>query len=280
MRLVRLQRSGAPPASSGTSFLDDGAFRILCEIEPPRRPDVQRVHEQLEALSSVADAFLIPDNHLGRATISSIAIAREVADAGHKPVACLNARDRNLLGFRRDVLTAAAYDIDHLLFVYGDRPREGRRADDLTVRGMIDECRSYEMSELFERAPSFRLGTAVTPRRPLAWRKSADFLVTQIVTEVRPLVRWRETLDYGGKVFAAVLVLASSRMAERANAGIPGIDISRTLIDKLADDPSLGVDIACAQIEEIKDSKAFDGVHLISVGRYREMAGRLAGGGP
>jgi hypothetical protein len=35
------------------------------------------------------------------------------------------------------------------------------------------------------------------------------------------------------------------------------------------------VDIACDHIRAIHDSQAFDGVHLISVNRYREMAARL-----
>jgi hypothetical protein len=35
------------------------------------------------------------------------------------------------------------------------------------------------------------------------------------------------------------------------------------------------VEIACDLIEEIRGSGAFDGVHLISVARYREIAARL-----
>src|ERR687895_2229001 len=125
------------------SFLEDAAFRVLCEIEPPRRPEMERVREQIEVLQPVVDAFLIPDNHLGRATVSSVAVAHEVGMLGGRSIACLNARDRNLLGFRRDLLTAAAYGVDHFLCVYGDAPREGRRTDDMTVRGMINEVRSF-----------------------------------------------------------------------------------------------------------------------------------------
>ena len=44
---------------------------------------------------------------------------------GGHTIACLNARDRNLLGFRRDLLTAAAYGVDEFLFVYGDQPESG-----------------------------------------------------------------------------------------------------------------------------------------------------------
>lgn len=81
---------------------------ILCELEPATRPDLRHVRRQVALLDGVAEAYLIPDNHLGRATVSSIAVAGEVAALGGRSVACLNSRDRNLLGFRRDLLTAAA----------------------------------------------------------------------------------------------------------------------------------------------------------------------------
>src|ERR687895_1785835 len=118
-----------PPPVPPPSFLDADGFSILCEIEPPRRPDIEHVREQIHVLSDVSDAFLIPDNHLGRATVSSVAVAHEVAYMGGKCIACVNARDRNLLGFRRDLLTAAAYGVDHFLCVYGDAPKEGRRSE-------------------------------------------------------------------------------------------------------------------------------------------------------
>ena len=62
---------------------------------------------------------------------------------GGRSIACLNARDRNLLGFRRDLLTAAAYGVDQFLFVYGDRPSIGARTGQLTVRSMIHELRAF-----------------------------------------------------------------------------------------------------------------------------------------
>ena len=102
-------------------------FEIICEIEPATSPDLRRVRHQIGVLSAVSSTFLIPDNHIGRATVSSIAVAREVIDMGGRAIACLNARDRNTLGFRRDLLTAAAYGVDEFLFVYGDRPESGRR---------------------------------------------------------------------------------------------------------------------------------------------------------
>ena len=265
-----------PPPEAGPSFLDDEAFQGLSEIEPPRGPDFEHVREQISALDPITDAFLVPDSHLGRATVSSVAVAHEVLWMGARAIACINARDRNLLGFRRDLLTAAAYGVDHFLFVYGDAPQEGRRAEDLTVRGMIDEVRGFGEGPLFQGKPHFRIGTAAKPGRDLAWRRRADFLFVQISFATERLLRWRESVDdYGGRVYAGVLVLASSRMARRVNATIPDIRIPQTIIDKLDDDPRIGVDLACEQIEMLRDSGAFDGVHLIPVGRYKEVAARL-----
>jgi len=264
-----------PPPEPPPSFLDAGRFTVLCEIEPSRRPDVEHVRRQIDVLRPVTDAFLIPDNHLGRATVSSVAVAHEVAYMGGRAIACMNARDRNLLGFRRDLLTAAAYGVDHFLFVYGDAPREGRRTEDLTVRGMIDEVREFGTGPLFQGYPDFRIGTVTKPGRPLAWRTRADFVFVQISFSVDRLLRWRETIDYAGRVYAGVLVLASSRMAQRVNASIPDIRIPQTIVDKLDGDPDVGLDLACQQIDELRESGAFDGVHLVPVGRYREVAERL-----
>src|SRR3712207_9364711 len=99
------------------------------------------VRHQIGVLSKVASAFLIPDNHVGRATVSSIAVAHEVDRMGRRSIACLNARDRNALGFQRDLLTGAAYGVDEFLLVYGDDPGSGSRNRELTVRSMMDGLR-------------------------------------------------------------------------------------------------------------------------------------------
>src|SRR3984893_8284313 len=136
------------------------SFEIVCEIEPPTRPDLRHARHQIGVLSTIASAFLIPDNHLGRATVSSIAVAHEVERMGGRTIACLNARDRNLLGFRRDLLTAAAYGVDQFLFVYGDRPSSGARTSELTVRAMLDETRDLEAAGALGPSTRFRLGGA------------------------------------------------------------------------------------------------------------------------
>jgi 5,10-methylenetetrahydrofolate reductase len=251
-------------------------FGIVCEIEPATRPDLTHVRHQVGVMSRIATAFLIPDNHIGRATVSSIAVAHEVAAMGGRSIACLNARDRNVLGFRRDLLTAAAYGIDEFLFVHGDRPETGRRSDDLTVRSMIEEARRFAANSRLARGP-LRLG--VTSRlRPLPnWKREADFLFVQVSFSVELLLRWRDELDFDGPVFAGVLVPSSPAMARKLSAEVPQLAVPPALIDALELDVDAGVDFACDMVAKVQESGAFEGVHLIPVSRYRDVAARLEG---
>ena len=154
-------------------------FEIICEIEPATRPDLTHVRHQIGVLSPVASAFLIPDNHIGRSTVSSIAVAHEVQLMGGRSVACINARDRNVLGFHRDLLTATAYGVKEFLFVYGDRPETGARSDDLTVRSMIAEARRFANRQ--DVGEGFRIGVATGLRSIPAWKHDADFLLAQVL---------------------------------------------------------------------------------------------------
>jgi 5,10-methylenetetrahydrofolate reductase len=249
-------------------------FELICEIEPPTRPDLKRVRHQIGVLSPVASTFLIPDNHLGRATVSSVAVAHEVEAMGGRSIACLNARDRNLLGFRRDLLTAAAYGVDQFLFVYGDKPSAGGRTSELTVRAMIEEGRHYgAVQDTGARPMRFGAATGLGPLPQ--WKRQADFLFVQIGFSLEPLLRWREQLDLSLPVYAGVMVLASPAMARNLAAGVPDIELPAALVERVGRDRDAGVQAACDLVMAIRESGAFDGVHLIPVARYREVAARL-----
>jgi 5,10-methylenetetrahydrofolate reductase len=97
----------------------------------------------------------------------------------------------------------------------------------------------------------------------------------QITYAPHRLVEWRRSLDYNGGVYVGVLVLASARMARRVNATIPDIRVPERITDKLESDPAYGLDFALEQIETIRDSGAFDGVHLVPVTRFRQVAEKL-----
>lgn len=250
------------------------AFEWICEIEPPTRPDLMHVRHQIGVLSKVASAYLIPDNHVGRATVSSVAVANEVDRMGGRSIACLNARDRNALGFRRDLLTGAAYGVDEFLFVYGDTPVSGARTGQLTVRSMIEHLRRFSDAHRGH-AGGFRAG--VTSRlRPLPdWKREADFLFVQVSFDLEALLAWRDTVRFDGEVYGGVMVLPSASMARKLVADIPEITVPAAWLDAVERDRVAGVELACELAHAIGESGAFDGVHLIPGVRYRETASRL-----
>jgi 5,10-methylenetetrahydrofolate reductase len=203
-----------------------------------------------------------------------VAVAHEVEAMGGRSIACLNARDRNLLGFQRDLLTAAAYGVDQFLFVYGDKPQSGGRTSELTVRAMIDEGRQFGAAQTSGARP-MRFGAA-TGLGPLpGWKRQADFLFVQIGFELEPLLRWRAQIDLSVPVYAGVMTLSSPAMARSLGANIPDIAIPDALVEQVGRDRQAGVEAACQLVLAIRDSGAFEGVHLIPVARYREVAARL-----
>jgi methylenetetrahydrofolate reductase (NADPH) len=248
-------------------------FELVCEIEPATTGDLMRVRHQVGVMSRVASMFLIPDNHIGRATVSSIAVAHEVALMGGRALACLNARDRNVLGFRRDLLTALAYGVEEFLFVYGDRPETGSRSDDLTVRAMLTEARRFPQ----QAGTSSRLRVGVTTglRALPRWKTEADFLFVQVSYSLEELLAWRATIEFDGPVYAGVMAVPSAAMAAKLSAAIPQLTVPADVIERLEGDPGAGVELACEAVEAIRASRQFDGVHLIPVTRYREVATRL-----
>ncbi len=250
-------------------------FEVVCEIEPATTPDLTRVRHQIGVMTPVATSFLIPDNHIGRATVSSIAVAHEVQAMGGRAVACLNARDRNLLGFERDLLTAAAYGVEEFLFVYGDKPTTGGRTSELTVRSMIEHARAATGSAALTGTRPFRLGATTRLTAVPAWKREADFLFVQVGFSLDRLLAWRDTIDAGTDVFAGVMVVASAAMARRLLATIPDIEIPDALVQRLETDPDAGVDLAVDLVDGIRSSGAFTGVHLVPVTRYRQVAARL-----
>ena len=250
------------------------AFEWICEIEPPTKPEMMHVRHQIAVLSKVASAYLIPDNHVGRATVSSIAVAHEVDRMGGRSIACLNARDRNTLGFRRDLLTGAAYGVDEFLFVYGDAPASGARTGQLTVRSMIEYLRRFS-EEHQGHAGGFRAGVT-TRLRPLpSWKRAADFLFVQVSFDLEQLLAWRDTVEFDGNVYAGVMVLPSASMARKLVGDIPEITVPESWIDAIEHDRAAGVRLACELAHRIAESGAFEGVHLIPGVRYRETAARL-----
>ena len=93
------------------------------------------------------------------------------------------------------------------------------------------------------------------------------------------LLRWRDQLDFVGPVFAGVLVIASANMAKVLTETTDQIVIPPTLISSLDHDREAGASFACELMDQIRASGAFDGIHLVPVGKFRTVAAQLEGEG-
>jgi len=71
------------------------------------------------------------------------------------------------------------------------------------------------------------------------------------------------------------MVVASAAMGRKLTGEISQLTVPLAVIAMVEHDRNAGVDIACDLVMQIRESSAFDGVHLIPVGRYREVANRL-----
>jgi 5,10-methylenetetrahydrofolate reductase len=138
---------------------------------------------------------------------------------------------------------------------------------------MISEGRKY--AESLGPHTTMRFGAATGLRPVPEWKQSADFLFVQIGFSVDELVRWRSQVDLSIPVYAGVIVLPSAAMARRLGNDIPGLVVPTELIERLETDRNAGVDAACELVERFRESGALDGIHLIPVTRYREVAARL-----
>jgi 5,10-methylenetetrahydrofolate reductase len=112
--------------------------------------------------------------------------------------------------------------------------------------------------------------------RPLpAWKREADFLFAQVSFSVHDLLEWRSTVEFDGPVFAGVMVIPSASMARKLSTDLPELTVPDRIIRRLDRDHDAGLEIALDLVREIQASGAFEGVHLIPVTRYRDVALRL-----
>jgi 5,10-methylenetetrahydrofolate reductase len=139
---------------------------------------------------------------------------------------------------------------------------------------MIAEARRFSDNPKIATKP-FRLGVASGLRALPEWKREADFLLAQVGFSVEALLEWRASVDFVGPVYAGVMVIASAPMARKLSTDIPELAVPEPIISRVERDRGAGIDLACDLISAIRESGAFDGIHLIPVASYREIAARL-----
>ncbi|HLF70055.1 MAG TPA: hypothetical protein VI541_03765, partial [Actinomycetota bacterium] len=232
-------------------------FRLIYEIEPPRVPDLRKIHSQIEIFGPLIDAVLVPDNHLGRPALSSVAIALELKRAGVDPIVALNARDRNHLRFASDLMTMKAYGLNEVVFLYGDPIDSGRTG--LKVRQMLAH----------PEAQGIRRGVAANIGNKLGWRSEADFFMTQLAFGRGKPGYWREAHGFSQPLYCGVIALRDREIARKIVGNIPGLQTPPGYLESFDHDPDAGFKMALTELSELRDS-GVDGAQLVvPTGRKR-----------
>lgn len=124
-------------------------------------------------------------------------------------------------------------------------------------------------------AGNFRAGvtTRLTPLP--AWIQDADFLFVQVSFSLDDLLRWRDSFSFERPIFAGVLAPASAPMALKLAAKVADIAVPSGWREALVRDRAAAIHLARDLVLGLRDIGGFDGVHLIPVARYREIAAEL-----
>lgn len=235
------------------------SFRLIYEIAVPREPNLEKIQTQIEIFGPVVDAILVPDNHLGQAAMSSVAVALEVRRNGFNPIVALNARDRNLLRFRSDLITLKTYGIDEVLFVRGDRVAETK--PDLRVGTMLAESAGHELKR----------GVTAVVGKPIAWRYKADFLFTQLAFGHGKPGYWREAQGFSHPLYCGVIGLPNQDLARKFLSNIPGLKAPQGYLEAFDTDGEAGFQAAISELDDLY-SAGVDGAHLVVPARWRRFA--------
>ncbi|MGH2771984.1 MAG: methylenetetrahydrofolate reductase [Actinomycetota bacterium] len=237
-------------------------FRLIFEIEPPRQPDLDRLRRQAEIFGPLVDAILVPDNHLGRPAMSSVAIAIELKKMGFNPVVGLNARDRNFLRLESDLLTLQAYGIDEVLFLYGDPIARGRTG--LQVKNMLSTAE----------AAGFKKGALAQIGRPLGWRSKADFLLTKLDFGRSRAGKWKAGEGFTQPLYCGVLALPDVTMARKILKNIPDLRLPSGYLEEFERDGDHGFKTALDELDQLVEC-GVNGAQLVVPAHRRQFADLL-----
>lgn len=287
---------------AGNSFrhrLETGHFAVTAEVTPPRGATFDDLSRAATDLQPVVSAVNLTDGAGANVRLSSLAAAIHVKQLGLEPILQMTCRDRNRLALQADLLGAAAFGIDNVLALSGDRIDAGsnpgaKAVYDLDVRsllqamGSLGDGRTLSGSELDCR-PAFFAGAADTPVDPGSnWSPEglkaksaagAKFVQMQYCFDLELLARYVARLSDHGLTERLYFLagLGPLRSAESANwmrANLPGTVIPEGIVRRLAaarDPRHEGIAICAELIREARDMDGIAGVHLMAPGQHQAI---------
>jgi methionine synthase / methylenetetrahydrofolate reductase (NADH) len=288
------------PVSGFAEKLQTG-FAVTVEIDLPRGNDIQSVVEAARRLQRRGvDAIDISDGARARLRMHPVAAAKIVQDeAAIEVVAHISCRDRNIIGLQADLLGAAALGVKNILAVTGDPAQIGDYPEATSVFDMDSVGLIHILSRMnagedlagnsVGESPGFLIGAAFNPtaedlgfeadklRRKV--EAGAHAFWTQPVFEIGVLERALEEIDYLGVcILLGLMPLRSARQAEFLHYEVPGINIPRSVRDKLAElsaKDALKYGVEVTQNLLVKARPLVRGAYIMPPASAPDLAGEL-----
>ena len=289
--------------------LESGKFGVTAEMAPPKGYDFTEQMEAAELLRGKVHAVNVTDMQSASLKASGLGLCVKLKQSGVEPILQMTGRDRNRMAIMGDMLAAASFGIDTMLALTGDHPVVGDCKDskpvyDLDSVGILKMLTEMEQTgcdcggnEIAGGAPKFYKGASVTPvYEPLFLQinklrqkveAGAMYIQTQGIFDLDVFKRFLEMMDKADiktHIMAGIIPLKSAGMARYMNENVPGIDVPREMIDRLAAAAEegkakgvkglpgqLGIEMAAEMIAKIRDEKLCDGVHIMAIGAEKNV---------
>ena len=275
--------------------LSSKEFLVTTEIGPPKGADTSETVHHIDLLKDKVDAINITDHQSSVMRFPSLGGCLLVKEHGGEPIFQMTCRDRNRLALQADLLLAYSRGITNVLCLTGDcvdvgDHKEAKPVFDLDSVQLLKMIRTMESGKDMsgndlKGAPKFCVGASVHPEADfiepqlIKFEKKvaagAQFFQTQGIFDLASLRRFMQyASQFNVKILAGIIVLASARMAKFMNENVPGIIISKAIIDELATAEKgkglqKGIEIAAMFIKTIKEENLCQGVHIMAVGNEK-----------
>lgn len=270
-------------------------FLVTTEIGPPKGADVSEVIHHIDLLKDKVDAINVTDHQSSVMRFPSLGGCLLVKERGGEPILQMTCRDRNRLALQADLLLAYSRGITNVLCLTGDcvdvgDHKEAKPVFDLDSVQLLKMIKTMESGKDMsgndlKGAPKFCIGASVHPGADfiepqlVKFEKKvaagAQFFQTQGIFDLASLRRFMQyASQFNVAILAGIIVLASARMARFMNENVPGIIISKEIIDELATAEKgkglqKGIEIAARFIKTIREEKLCHGVHIMAVGNEK-----------
>jgi methionine synthase / methylenetetrahydrofolate reductase(NADPH) len=277
---------------------------VIVELDPPRKLDTTKFFEGAKALKKAGiDAITLADNSLATVRISNESLGYLLkSEYNMRPLIHISCRDRNVIGLQSHLMGLHTLGMNDVLAITGDPARVG----DFPGASSVYDVSSFELIQMIKQLneglsfsgkdlgqkTAFSIAAAFNPnvrsvekavkRLEKKMEFGADYFISQpVFSEEKLLEVYENTKHLNAPIYIGLMPLLSSKNTEFLHNEVPGIKISDSIRNRMAqlnDNPVQatleGIQITKSLIDAALD--LFNGIYLITPFLRYELTAELA----